>query len=153
MNLDLLVNLYCDRDQKTIADDHHVVFKIKGNKFSVGVFDDETDFMWEKNKDAMISFITHDNMYHGSMVTYKNNKIVYSNYHGLQDDVNFSKIFKNELSNIKILSMAFKNGLSKDDVKPYIKIFIILMSMYNDKPLPFISEKYSQKTKNLKDEI
>ena len=80
MDLTKLVDLYIETNKKILSDDEHVVFKVYNNKLSVGIFMEESGYLWKHNKDSVIFFILKNEISHYVMVSYINNTIEYSNY-------------------------------------------------------------------------
>jgi len=149
MDLSKFINLYLEHDKKNISDDENIIFTVRDNGFSVGTFKDIEHYFWQKNRDAMISFIRTDDTMHASMIMYRNNIIEYSNYTSFspylepnelhsdkdkekeKDKEKFNNAFKNALNQrtINSMHMTFKSGLNANSVRPYIKIFCILLSL------------------------
>ncbi len=141
LDLTELVNLYTDINKKIETDNHYVSFKIEGDSFVPAIFPEETDYLWSKNKDAAIGFITKNKVSHNILISYENNVIKYSHYFSNDNNLNvnntpdkdkFNDAFKQELHNgdIKIITMVFYNTLSKDKILACIKIFVVILSLY-----------------------
>jgi len=79
MDIRKLIDLYYHYDKNNYSN-QYIVFKLEDQSFSVSTLTDETEYLWLKNKDVVISFVTTDKIMHNTMIMYQNGSVEYSNY-------------------------------------------------------------------------
>ena len=147
MDFSTFVNLYIEFDKKNTEDNKYVMFNINtiDKNMNAGLFFDESDIIWLYNKDATIFFITNDCNCIKVSIDIRDNILKYSNFittdhthiKNNNHKENFLKAIKDGYfnNNIRKLSVVFKNGLNKDEILPFIKLFVVFMSLCDKKKL------------------
>ena len=144
MDLTKLINLYTEINKLITSDNHYVAFRVRKKEFIPDIFKEESDFLWQKNKDVVIGFSTKNNISHNVLLSYNNNNVEYFTYftddkeltdENNSDKCKFNDVFKKALheNDISGMIIILNNDLTKEKISACIKIFVILLSLYHEK--------------------